>query len=179
MTKLIAALLVTATVSAQEPAKTPAARPADVASIDAIVAAVYDVISGPAGQKRDWDRMRSLFVPGARLIPASPTPEGGTMARVLDVEGYVQRAGPTLERDGFFEHEISRKMEVFDNIAHVFSTYESRHATSDPTPFARGVNSFQLMKDGDRWWIVTIYWEGERPGHPIPAQYLPGKQPRL
>ena len=168
---LLAALLLTAAVSAQEPAKPPAARPSDVASIDAIIAAVYDVISGPAGQKRDWDRMRSLFVPGARLIPASPTPEGGTAARVLDVDGYIERAGPALER-GFFESEISRKVDVFDNIAHVFSTYESRHGKADPQPFARGINSFQLMKDGDRWWIVTIYWEGERPGHPIPPQYL-------
>ena len=171
---LIAALLVTASVSAQEPAKPPAARPSDVASIDAIIAAVYDVISGPAGQKRDWDRMRSLFVPGARLIPASPTPDGGTTARVLDVEGYIQRAGPTLER-GFFESEISRKADVFDNIAQVFSTYESRHAKDDAQPFARGINSFQLMRDGDRWWVVTIYWEAERPGHEIPAQYLPRK----
>ena len=137
MKTLIAALLVTASVSAQEPAKPPAARPSDVASIDAIIAAVYDVISGPAGQKRDWDRMRSLFVPGARLIPASPTPEGGTAARVLDVEGYIQRAGPALER-GFFESEISRKADVFDNIAQVFSTYESRHAKNDAQPFASG-----------------------------------------
>ena len=86
-------------------------------SIDAIVAAVYDVISGPAGQKRDWDRMRSLFVPGARLIPSVASPSGGATARVLDVDGYIQRSAAVRERDGFFEREISRKMEMFGNIS--------------------------------------------------------------
>jgi hypothetical protein len=152
----------------------PAARPVDVSSMDAIVAALYDVISGPAGQVRDWDRMRSLFVPGARLIP-SVAGEHGATARVLDVDGYIERAGPTLERNGFFEREIARKTEAFGNIAHLFSTYESRHALSDAAPFARGINSIQLLKDGDRWWIVTVFWDAERPNNTLPAQYLPKK----
>ena len=152
-------------------AKPPAARPDDVKSMDAVVAAAYDSISGAAGQKRDWDRFRSLFVPGARLIPAVAA-NGGATARVFSVEDYIQRSTPGLER-GFFEHEIARKTDAFGNIAQVFSTYESRHAAADATPFARGINSFQLLKDGDRWWIVTIYWDGERPGNPIPEQYLP------
>src|SRR5437762_13242167 len=172
---MMTALMVISIAAGQEAPKAPAARSDDVKSIDAIVAAVYDVISGPAGQKRDWDRMRSLFVPGARLIPAVPSPSGGATARVLDVDGYIQRSGPVLERDGFFEREISRKMETFGNIAHVFSTYESRHAASDPSPFARGINSIQLLKDGDRWWVVTVYWDSERAGTSIPAEYLPKK----
>ena len=147
----------------------------DVKSVDAIVAALYDVISGPAGQPRDWDRMKSLFVPGARLIPAVASPDGGATARVLDVDGYIQRSGAVLEKNGFFEREISRKTEAFGNILHLFSTYESRHTASDPQPFARGINSIQLLKDGDRWWIVTVYWDAERPGNPIPAEYLPKK----
>src|SRR5919201_27574 len=141
-------MIVASSLVAQEREKpaVPAARSADVSSVDAIVAAVYDVISGPAGAKRDWDRMRSLFVPGARLIPAIATPEGGAIARVTDVDGYIQRASPAFEKDGFFEREISRKVDSFGNIAHVFSTYESRHAPGDPAPFARGINSFQLLK---------------------------------
>jgi len=172
MIRSIAAIALLALTATQEAPKPPAARPDDVKSIDAIVAALYDVISGPAGQKRDWDRMKSLFVPGARLIPTAVSPSG-TTARVLDVDGYIQRASATLERDGFFEREVSRKMEAFGNIAHLFSTYESRHTLADPAPFARGINSIQLMKDGDRWWIVTVYWDAERPGNSIPAQYLP------
>src|SRR5204863_6484908 len=112
MKTLLVAMLIAASIALQEPAKPqtpPAARPADVKSMDAIIAALYDVISGPAGQKRDWDRMRSLFVPGARLIPSVASPNGGASARVLDVDGYIERAGATLERNGFFEREIARK----------------------------------------------------------------------
>jgi hypothetical protein len=168
-------LALASSAAAQDAPKPVAARSADVQSIDAIVAALYDVISGPAGQKRDWDRMRSLFVPGARMIPTSVAATGGgTTARVLDVEGYIQRSGPALER-GFFEREIFRKTDAFGNIAHVFSTYESRRAAADTKPFARGINSIQLLKDGDRWWVVTIYWDAERPGNDIPPQYLPAR----
>src|SRR5262249_55768508 len=134
---LTVALLVLLLAVGQETPKPAAARADDVKSIDAIVAAVYDVISGPAGQKRDWDRMRSLFVPGARLIPAIAKPGGGAEARVLDVDGYIQRSGAVLERDGFFERQIAHRTETFGNIAHVFSTYESRRTAGDPAPFAR------------------------------------------
>lgn len=150
----------------------PAANPADVASIDAILAAVYDVISGPAGKKRDWDRMRSLFIPGAHLIPTGPRPAGGVGSHVIDVEGYISRASGFLEKEGFFEREIARRTETFGNIAHVFSTYESRHKAEDPKPFQRGINSIQLMNDGKRWWIVNIFWQAEDAQRPLPQNYL-------
>lgn len=153
-------------------ATTPAANPADVGSIEAIVAAVYDVISGPAGKKRDWDRMRSLFIPGARLIPTGPRPTGGYGSRVLTVEDYVTRGAPLFEKEGFFETELARRTESFGQIAHVFSTYESRHAPTDAKPFQRGINSIQLMNDGKRWWIVTIFWQGEDEKNPLSEKYL-------
>jgi hypothetical protein len=151
---------------------TPAANPADVGSIDAIISAVYDVISGPAGKKRDWDRMRSLFMPGARLIPTGPRPNGGYGSRALTVEDYVTRGTPLFEKEGFFETESARRTESFGQIAHVFSTYESRHAPDDAKPFQRGINSIQLMNDGKRWWIVTIFWQGEDEKNPLPEKYL-------
>ena len=150
---------------------TPAANPADVASIDAIINAAYDSISGPAGKKRDWNRVRSLFMPGARLIPTGKN-EGKIEAQVLDVDGYVARAGDYLEKNGFFEQEVARRTEQFGHIAHVFSTYESRHKADEPKPFMRGINSIQLMNDGKRWWIVTIYWQQESAEDPIPEKYL-------
>lgn len=162
----------TADVKAMATPTPPAANPSDVASIDSIIAAVYDVISGPAGKKRDWNRMRSLFIPGERLIPTGPRQSGGFGSRVLTVEDYIERSSPLLEGEGFFEREIARRTETYGQIAHVFSTYESRHKPEDAKPFARGINSFQLMNDGQRWWVVTIFWQGETEKAPLPEKYL-------
>jgi len=144
----------------------------DVSSPEAIVAAVYDVISGPAGQKRNWDRMRTLFVPDARMIPIRRSPTGELTRRVLTVEEYITSSGPLLEKDGFFETEIGRRTEQFGNIVHVFSTYESKRAVADEKPFTRGINSFQLWYDGKRWWVITILWQGESKDIPIPERYI-------
>jgi len=154
----------------------PMAKPSDVESMDSIMAAVYDVISGPAGQKRDWDRMRSLFAPGAHLIAVAPDKNGGFAARSVDVDGYISRAAGYFEREGFFEKESARRTESYGQIAQAFSTYESRHNSSDTEPFERGINSFQLMNDGKRWWVVNIFWEGESAGTKIPEKYRTGKQ---
>jgi hypothetical protein len=149
----------------------PAARPGDVDTVEHTIAACYDVISGPAG-KRDWDRFRSLFYNGARLIPSGRNPQGVAGARVLTPDEYVSRAQTMFEKEGFFERSIANKMEQWDHIAQVFSTYESRHAKEDAKPFARGINSFQLFNDGNRWWIISIFWEAEDKDHTIPDQYL-------
>lgn len=146
------------------------ARPGDVDSIEHILAAVYDVISGPAG-KRDWDRFRSLFYPGARLIPTRHNEKGVATARVLTPDEYAQRGQAFFDREGFFERSVANRIESWDSIAHVWSTYESRHAKEDPHPFARGINSFQLFNDGSRWWIMSIYWEAEDSTHPLPEKY--------
>lgn len=149
------------------PAAPPAARAEDVASLDAILDALYAVISGNAGEPRDWDRMRSLFLPGARLIPTRPTPSGGAAARVMTLEEWIAGAEGYFKQTGFHEREIGRRVEQYGNIAHAFSAYESLHAIGEPA-FARGVNSIQLMKDGGRWWVVTIFWDSEREGNPVP-----------
>lgn len=156
----------------------PKAKPEDVSSPEAILNAVYSVISGAKGQPRDWDRMRSLFVPDARLIPAiaASASAGGPShsdALMLTVDGYIARSGPRLTSDGFFERSIHNDTEQFGNIVQVWSTYESRHNPDDAKPFARGINSFQLLKDGDRYWVVNIFWDSETPTKPIPAKYLP------
>ncbi len=152
------------------------ANPADVATIDSIITAAYDGISGPAGKKRDWDRERSLYIRGARLIP---TAKAGTESvelapHILDIEGFIARVEPFFDKSGFYEKEIARHTEQFGQIAHVWSTYESRHNEDDPEPFMRGINSIQLFNDAKRWWIVSIYWQQENSTTPIPKKYLPG-----
>jgi hypothetical protein len=149
---------------------TSAVRPGDVDSIDHIIAAVYDVISGPAGQ-RDWNRFSGFFYSGARLIPTGRAPNGAATARVLTPEEYAKRGQDYFSKEGFFENSIANRVEQWDNIAHVWSTYESRHAKGEK-PFARGLNSFQLFNDGTRWWILTIYWEAEDPAHQLPEKYV-------
>jgi hypothetical protein len=154
----------------------------DVSSIDAIINAAYDVISGPAGGARDWERERALFFPGARLIPtaskAGDSPGSGAASnesmlrpQLLDVEGYIARVEPFFREKGFYETEIARRTEQFGQIAHVWSTYESRHNENDPEPFMRGINSFQLFHDGARWWIVNIFWQHENAAHRLPEKY--------
>lgn len=148
----------------------PSARPGDVDSTEHIIAAVYDVISGPPGP-RDWDRFRSLFVPGARLIPTHRDDKGVVSARALTPDEYETRGQAFFSKEGFFENQLASHMDSWDSIVHVWSTYESRHAKGEK-PFARGINSFQLMNDGSRWWIVSIYWEQEDAKHPLPEKYL-------
>jgi len=156
---------------AEKPASTlPAAKPADVSSRDAIVAALYDSISGPAGD-RNWDRFRSLFIPQAQLIATFKKKDGILTHRAVTVQGYIDGADKYFKEHGFFEHEISRKVETFGSITHIFSTYESRE-TADGKPFERGINSIQLFNDGSRWWVVDVYWTGETPDNPIPERYL-------
>lgn len=152
----------------------PTAKPSDVASVDAIITALYDVISGPAGAKRDWNRFRSIMAPNARLMPTRALPNGKADVVMWSADDYVNAAGARLEQMGFFEREIHRVTESYGNVTHVFSTYESRRtADLGEKPFARGINSIQLLKDGDRWWVVGIFWDAERPGNEIPAKYLP------
>ncbi|HEV2799054.1 MAG TPA: hypothetical protein VGW12_01080 [Pyrinomonadaceae bacterium] len=144
----------------------------DVESIESILNAVYASISGAKGQARDWNRFRSLFVPGARLIPTVKRPRGDYTTRVLTPDEFIASSGKFMEEQGFYEHAIANHVETFGNIAQVFSVYEGRHATSDPKPFVRGINSIQLMNDGKRWWVVTIFWQAEDEANPIPQKYL-------
>lgn len=152
----------------------PVAKAEDVRSVDAIVGALYSVISGPKGQARDWNRMRSLFLPDARLIPSRTDRETHRAdAVVLSIQGYIDRSSGRMESEGFFERGVHNNVEQFGNIAHVWSTYESRHAASDAMPFARGINSIQLLKSGDRYYIVEVLWDAETAATPIPREYLP------
>jgi hypothetical protein len=167
---IIAVVFISTNTMAQ---KAKEADPKDVGSLDSIMKAVYDVISGDAGKPRDWDRFRSLFYADARLIPSGKNAQTGVIgARVLTPEDYIQRAGARLEKDGFHEREIARHVDMYGNIAQVFSTYASFHKADDKDPFMRGINSFQLLNDGKRWWVVTIYWQGETPDNLIPKQFL-------
>lgn len=146
---------------------------ADVNSMDSIIAALYDSISGGAGVQRDWDRFRNLFHPDARLIPTGKDQATGLQrATSFSPEDYVKRSEGFMLKNGFFEKEIARKTIRFGNMVHLFSTYEGRNKETDEKPFLRGINSIQLLYDGKRWWVVTVYWQAETPDNPLPAEFL-------
>jgi hypothetical protein len=147
----------------------PAPKPDDVKSIDAIMGAVYDVISGPPGE-RDWTRFRSLFLSTARLTAATKDKDGTVRLRPMSADDYAARAGGYVLKNGFFERPIVNRVQTFGNVAQVFSSYESRHAAGE-APFARGINSFQLLNDGKRWWVVSILWDEERADNPLPKEF--------
>lgn len=148
--------------------KVPAPKTDDVKSIDAIMHAAYDSISGPAGA-RDWDRFRSLFLPQARFTKVGKGQDGATRVITWSVDEFVRDAGEAFENEGFFENAIVNKPDTYGGMTQVLSSYESRHAPGEK-PFARGVNSFQVLNDGKRYWIVSIFWDSERPDNPLPAK---------
>ena len=144
-----------------------------VQSLDSTLSTLYAVISGEKGEERDWELFTYLFHPEARLIPTGKNEEGLHIARFLTPEGYIEKSGKWLVENGFFEKEINRVVHTFGNITQVFSTYESFRSEADESPFMRGINSIQLLKDGERWWIINIYWMQESEENPIPKEYLP------
>jgi len=156
--------------SPQSPPAQPAAAKGDVDTVDHIVAAIYDSISGPAGQERNWDRFKSLFTADAQLAAVFPRDNGDVDEREFPMSQFIEMSGPLLKRDGFYERESHRKSERFGHIANLFSTYESRFHLNEK-PFQRGINSIQLYNDGTRWWVRSIIWETETGKVKLPAEY--------
>ena len=151
----------------------------DVDTVEHLVAALYDVISGPQSKPRDWDRFRSLFLPDGRLgviRPDAPAtakePARKSDAVFLTPDMYVERDDPYFKTQGFFERSIANRVEEFGNLVHVWSTYESRHAADDAKPFTRGINSIQIIHAQGRYWVASIMWDDERPGLTLPEKYL-------
>jgi len=179
---LAVSLSLAASTRGQTPGRTPIPVPpatplsADVASIDGMVKAYYDVICGPAGVPRQWSRDRTLYVPDVRFVIIREKKDGsGSLSAVsMTHQEYVDESNPSFVKEGFDEREIYRVTEQFGSIANVFSTYESRRKADGPV-IGRGINSLQLFHDGKRWWIASATWQDESTKHPIPKKYLPPK----
>jgi hypothetical protein len=151
--------------------ETVAPRPEDVSTLDGIIKAFYETISGPKGQPRQWARDRTLYIPEARFV-SMDVRDGKPHTEIMDHQAFVDRSNDFLVREGFYEKEIHRVTKAFGNVTHVFSTYEMRQTANGPVT-GRGVNSIQLINDGKRWWIVSAAWDDERPDNPIPREFLP------
>jgi len=160
---VIAALLAAAV------APVPLASAADLAGIDHAIRGVYEVISGPPGQKRDFDQMRAMFAPGATMKAIGPKGlRGGT------VEDYIARNSAILEKDGFTERELGRRVEIWGGLATAWSAYDGR--TANGSFHERGINSFQLVKVDGKWLVASILWQEATPENPLPADLIKGNK---
>jgi hypothetical protein len=146
-------------------------RPRDVESPDSIVNALYEIISGPAGD-RNWQRLRSLYLPGARLIPTGKRIHKEGELQVLSIDQWIADVAPFFAENDFYEKETVRRSHRFGNMIQAFSTYEARKHPDKP-PIARGINSIQLLHHEGRWWIVTVMWDNESKDNPVPEEFLP------
>jgi hypothetical protein len=146
------------------------AKPEDVATIDGIIRAFYEVISGGKGEPRQWSRDKTLYAPDVRFVGMSAE-NGKIRANLMNHEKYVNSSNAFFVKEGFVEREINRVTRRFGNLAHVFSTYE--FTTADKKLSGRGVNSIELFWDGTRWWISAVSWDEERPDNPIPKEFAP------
>ncbi len=146
-------------------------RPEDVSSPDSIIKAMYDTISGSAGG-RNWYRLRSLYLDGARLIPTGRRVHKEGELMVMSLEEWIDDVSDYFAENDFYEKEIVRHSDRFGNIIQAFSTYEARNQP-EGAPIARGINSIQLLEHQDRWWIVTVMWDNESKDNPIPGEFTP------
>lgn len=151
--------------------ETPAAAPTcpSTATLDLLIKAVDDAVSGPANKDRTC--FRALFLPDARLIPIRIAADGTAAPRVLNVDGWIE-AVAKRGSDVFYEHQVKIKTETYGHLAHLWSTYETR-TTPDGKPEARGINSMQAVFDGKQWKMMEILWQAETPTETIPEKYLP------
>jgi hypothetical protein len=160
---MIAALIAAALAPAHP------ASAADLAGIDQAIRGVYEVISGPPGQKRDFDRMRSLFAPNATMKAIGPKGlRGGT------VENYISRNSAILEKEGFTERELGRRVEIWGGLATAWSAYDGR--TANGSFHERGINSFQLVKVDGKWLVASILWQEATPENPLPTDLIQGRK---
>jgi hypothetical protein len=142
----------------------------DIASVDGIITALYEVISGDPGTDRDWDRFRNLFKPETRLLPTRKSPQGDLTLQPLTPEEYVTLFSSRITT-GFFERELHRVTETYGTVTHAFSTYETREKKEGPVT-NRGINSIQIFNDGKRYYVINIFWCAESMGFSLPAKYL-------
>lgn len=143
----------------------------DTETIESTMKSVLDVISGPAGKKIDTIRWRNLFRGDIKFHIRSKNREGQLVIRESSVEDYAKNIMPRIEAQDFFETVSNLKIDRYGDIAHVFMVYETRR-TADGEPFDKGINSFQLIYDQNRWWVVALMWQAESSGVPIPKEYL-------
>lgn len=133
----------------------------DVQSIDGLMRALYEVLSGPSGQARDWSRDRTLYLEDCRFIWWEAEASGKVHMVNVDHQSAVDLINAEMVEKGYFVREIDRSTHINGNLAQVFSTYEARYMSDGPV-VERGINSLQLVNDGKRWWVMALAFDEEK-----------------
>lgn len=134
----------------------------DEAEIGAVIDEMYAMISGPAGP-RDWSRQANCFLPEARQVRTWVDGEGRPQMKGMSLDDYARDTTPFFAANPFYEVETARRVDLFGNIAHVWSAYEARSASGDEQPERRGINSIQLFRHPELGWrIIHMIWDNER-----------------
>lgn len=144
-----------------------------VNSLDHVIKTFYKTLSAKKGKERHWKQFKSLFKKEAKLIVSTKHKEDKYEVKYMSPGLYEKNSKTWLKANGFILKEINRRVDNYNNIAQVFSSFESFHSEKDKQPFMRGIYSMQLFNDGKRWWIVNLYWTNENKLNPIPKIYLP------
>lgn len=170
---LLSAALLLLSFNAVTGQETSTGYEANVRSVDTIVKSIYGVISGSKGEQRDWDLMRHIFHPGANLVVNYIGDDGDKEIGFLSPEGYIKTYSDWIEANDLLEKEVQRETQRFGNMVHVLSTFKTFRKAEDTAPFKQGISSIQLFHDGDRWWVINMYWKNATPDTPVPREYLP------
>ena len=144
-------------------------RAEDVQTLDGIMKAYYEVVSGPAGSFPDKERDFAIHIPDAQVIIMADDGKGNVIPNRMTIAQFHERFSEARET-GFFEYEISRETSQYGAMTHIWSTYEWK-ATQDGPVGGRGINSIQLYHDGHRWWIAAEIFDTRN--KPVPEQYMP------
>ena len=143
--------------------------PFDPTDIGAVIDAMYAMISGPQGP-RDWALQAEIFHPDARQMRTWVGEDRRPNIKIMDPAAYQADVETFFAAHDFYEVEIGRRIDVFGNMAQVWSAYEARTEPGDTPPERRGINSIQLYCEADgRWRIVSMIWDNERPGLALPS----------
>ncbi|MHC5209612.1 MAG: nuclear transport factor 2 family protein [Planctomycetota bacterium] len=134
-----------------------------------VVRDVYAQVSFGPGTTPDWDKVRAHFLDEAVIVLRT----GRETTAVFTLDGFVADFVAFIERTeaderGFTETVLSLHATVFGDIAHVLVLYEAQLQGSERGP-SRGVDSFHLIRRGDRWSIVSILNELPSDERPVPA----------
>lgn len=151
------------------------ADPSDVSTLDGIIKAFYESVSFSSGSQPNFRRFRTLFHPQGMVVPSKV--DKMMPQSVLDIDSFIKNSVENIvltgmERKGSIVGEIARRTLTFGNIAHIFSTFQTKNKQEETKPQQRGVYSIQMIRESHRWWVISLIWETERQDMPLPKAYL-------